>query len=89
MPQRNPSSKLAQRQAKGKGSANSRNQGRGTGFDSPPFLFTEEVGTPKASLNWGIIVVALIINNNNNDPSATPIKLFSLLKAGKRKQKAN
>ena len=74
MPRKSPNFKHTQRRAKGKGSADPRNLGRRTGLDSQPFLFTKEVGTPKASFNWG------------NEPSATPIKIFfSLLKAGKLK----
>ena len=93
MPQRNPSSKLTQRQAKGKGSGNPRNPGRGTGCQSPAFLCTEEVGTPKASLNWGktlyfqtLILIFVLFYLILNEPCATPIKsIFSLLKAGKLK----
>ena len=46
---------------KAKGSGHSRNRGRGTGCLSPPFLFTEEVGTPKASLNWGKITLNYMV----------------------------
>ena len=51
---------MPKRRAKGKGSGNPRNQGRGTGWHSPPFLCTEEVGTPKGRALIGEIFVSLL-----------------------------
>ena len=69
---------------KAKGAATQGTRVEEPGDPSHRFLCTKEVGTPKASFNWGINGNEHV--NRNDEPSATPIKIFfSLLKAGKLK----
>ena len=60
MPRRNPSSKHAQRRAKGKGSGNSRTEVEEPGGTAHQFLCTEEVGTPKGRALIGELFFSLL-----------------------------
>ena len=69
---------LPKGELKAKGAPTQGTAGRGTGWHSPPFLCTKEVGTPKGR--------ALIGEKGKHCTGATPIKrIFSLLKSGKLK----